>query len=246
MTIKKSSMILIFAILLTCFILTAKFISADDQLYIGCGGDNQTMIGCLGDNQTFSTATEVALQNVSAPAGNGTIVINQTNITNIIVQGGGGGGGGGGGIVITGTAAPTFSLSTNNLTAFLKQGEIVTQSVTISNIGTQASTILISNQLGDLVRFSDTSVNLNPGESKTISIDFIARNDTSPNLYLGSIVFSSNGASLPVFAALEVESANPLLDVAINLPMVLSRRAARPRRWLQRIVMPGLTSTSPS
>lgn len=214
---KKSSAIFLFAIFVVCFIITTKIISADDQLYIGCGGDNQTMIGCMGDNQTFTTATEVALQNVSAvPSGNGTIVINQTNVTNIIVQGGGGGSGGT--TYVPTTTTPTFSLSTTNMTAFLKQGQVITQTVTVTNNGAQAATISISNSLPNLILLSDTSVTLNPGQSQTISVDFIASNDTVPNLYLGSLLFSSNGASLPIFAAIEVESSNPLLDIAINLP----------------------------
>ncbi len=215
---KKNVQIFLLLVLVICIVLTAKLISADDQLYIGCGGDNQTMIGCLGDNQTFTTSTEVALQNVSLPA-NGTTIINVTNVTNvttIVIQGGGGGGGGGTPYPVPST--PTFTLSTNSLKAFLKQGEIATQTITVTNIGTQAASMSISNGLGTLARLSDTSFNLNPGESKIITIDFIARNDTPPDLYLGSFIFTSNGASLPAFAALEIESSNPLLDVAINLP----------------------------
>jgi len=214
---QKKNLQIFVLILIACFLLTTKVISADSELYIGCGsGDNQTFLGCIGDSQLYSTATAVALANVSAPpAGNGTTIINVTNVTTIIIQGGGGGGGG---YVPPSTAAPTFSLSTNSMKAFLKQGEIVTQMIVVTNNGAQAVAITISNGLGVLARLSDTSINLNPGESKTIAIDFIARNDTVPDLYLGSIIFSSNGASLPVFAALEIESSNPLLDVAINLP----------------------------
>jgi hypothetical protein len=214
---KKNLVLPVFLILIACFFLASKFVSADLELAIPCGGDNQTMLGCLGDSQLYTTATEIAFANASAPAGNGTTVINVTNVTTIVIQGGGGGGGGGGAPYAV-PSTPTFTLSTNSLKAFLKQGEIVTQTITVTNIGTQAASMSVSNGLGALARLSDTSFNLNPGESKTITIDFIARNDTTPDLYLGSFIFTSNGASLPVFAALEIESSNPLLDVAINLP----------------------------
>jgi uncharacterized membrane protein len=215
---KKRNLIILFFTFVICFILIAKFISADDQLYIGCGGDNQTMFGCMGDNQTFTTATEVALQNASVPMGNGTTIINVTNVTTITTVVQGGGGGGGAITYVPTTTTPTFSLSTNNLSAFLKQGQVVTQTLTITNNGAQAATISISNQMGNLVQLSDTSVTINPGQSQTITINFVASNTTTPNLYLGSILFTSNGASIPVFVALEIESSNPLLDVAINLP----------------------------
>jgi hypothetical protein len=210
-----------FAVLAVCIILTAKFASSNEELIVPCGaGDNQTMIGCPGDNQTM-IALAALPSNVSAiSVTNSTNVTNVTNITinNVVVSGGGGGG-------VTylpspssPTTTPTFTLSPSNFTEILKQGQVATESVIITNIGTQAADISILNQLGDLARLSTNSVNLDPGQSTTITIDFIASPTTTPNLYLGSIVFQSGSYSQSLFAALEVESANPLLDVAINLP----------------------------
>ena len=59
---------------------------------------------------------------------------------------------------------------------------------------------------------------MNPSESKTISIDVIATDTVTPNLYVGKLTLTAGGPEVDVFTAINVESKNPLLDVAINLP----------------------------
>jgi len=181
-----------------------NFISASDpQLDIPTGGDSQTTIRGLGDLQLFITGS-VANDTITPP------------ITPIIPPSPSPSPSPGGGPSGTGAA---FTLDPETLQAFLTQGEIVTETVTIKNIGGQAITVNITNgRLEDLVRLSDDSVQLSPGESKSITIDLIAREDTIPDLYMGLITFQSGSTIQYLYIALEIETKNPLLDVAVNIP----------------------------
>ena len=212
MPIKRFQIILIALVIISLI----NFISAiDPQLDIPVLGDNQTTIRSFGDAQLYVTGS----------AGNATAETPSTNNTIIITvpgppSAGGGGGGGGAGAI---TPTPMFTLSPNILKAFLRQGEIVTQSFTIKNNGVTPITVNITigdlGDLGDLVRLSDNLATLNPGETRTITVDFIARDDTTPDLYMGRIHFESGGVLQYISVALEIETKNPLLDVAVNIPL---------------------------
>jgi hypothetical protein len=209
----KKKIITPLAIVISILILTS-LIFADDQLTIFCGGDNQTMIGCLGDSQLYSAGLSAPMQTYPSPSNQS----NQSNQTVIIINNGGGGGGGTNTITVPTNAPIPFTLSTNNIKTDIKQGQVSSENVTITNIGQQEINISITNQIGNLARLSSNYIDLKPGQSQVVTIDFIASMDTTPNLYIGSIIFQSGGSSQQLSAAIEVDSANPLLDVAINLP----------------------------
>ncbi|MFZ1971170.1 MAG: hypothetical protein WAU65_03270 [Candidatus Nanoarchaeia archaeon] len=200
--------------LIAFIILATSLILADNELTVFSGGDNQTAIGIFGDAQLYSTGLSAPMQTYQSSNQS-----NQSNQTIIIVNNVGSGGGGGTTTVTVPTNVPIpFTLSTNNIKTDIKQGQVSSENVTVTNIGQQVINVSITNQIGNLVRLSDNYISLNPGQSQVVTIDFIASPDTTPNLYIGSIIFQSGNSSQQLSAAIEVDSANPLLDVAINLP----------------------------
>lgn len=208
---KKIQIFILFLIILSLI----SFISAiDPQIDIPVLGDNQMTIRSFGDAQLYVTGSAGNATVGVAPPTNNTIIITTPGPP---TAGGGGGGGGGGGAALGPTSM--FTLNPDSLKAFLRQGEIVTQEFTITNNGPQPITINItSGKLGDLIRLSDNLITLNPGETRRISVDFIARDDTPPDLYMGHILFESGGTVQSLSVALEIETKNPLLDVAVTIP----------------------------
>lgn len=139
-----------------------------------------------------------------------------TTITTIINEGGGGGGGGGGGVVIP---ANKYSLNPEQILVYLKQGETTTKYFTIENTDTKKLDLTIKTKnLEDLVAISETKISLNPKESKVIRLDFLARNDTIPNLYLGKIIVSSSNTEKDILVMMEIESKSPLFDIKMRIP----------------------------
>jgi len=138
-------------------------------------------------------------ENLTAPSGGTTIVVS-----------GGGGGGGGGGII----PSNLFSIDKSQLLVSIVQGSIDTEEITINNQDTKPLYFQISSdQLDNLAIINETNFSLNPGESKTILIDFIARDDTNPDLYLGKIKIVSGGTEKDVMVGLNIQSRGALLDV---------------------------------
>lgn len=150
----------------------------------------------------------------------GTLVFNVTHFsaysseetpTTATVTSSGGGGGSSGG-------SSTFDLDKTQLSVSLSQGEIKTQYITINNTGGQTTDFKIQNGLGNLAVINESSFSLPAGQSKKISIDFIARENTLTDLYLGKITVSGGGISKEIFTSIEVESATALLDVNVEIP----------------------------
>jgi uncharacterized membrane protein len=146
----------------------------------------------------------------------GTLIFNVTQFSNysadetpvVEIAGSPAAGGGGGSIIYK-----AFNLDKGQISLSLKQGEIKTEEITITNNKDQAVNFEIQNLLEDFIILRQPSFSIGPKESKTISIDFIARKDTIPDLYLGKIIVSSGEESQRVLIAIEVESEGILLDV---------------------------------
>jgi len=100
----------------------------------------------------------------------------------------------------------------------LKQGETKKQTFTIKNTGKTKKILNLSYEgLENFIRLSETEIELEADETKTIIIDFIAREDTIPNLYLGSILIKANPIEEKILIAIEVESKEALFDVKIDI-----------------------------
>ena len=112
-----------------------------------------------------------------------------------------------------------ISVSQDEIKVKLKQGQITTEQLTITNnenrkIDFEISASLLENRI--ILRESKFS--LASGESKTISIDLIARESTKPDLYLGKLIVKGGGETKEILVAIEIQSANALLDVRVEIP----------------------------
>ena len=136
--------------------------------------------------------------------------------------GAGGGGGGGGG----GTAPPIpividFSVDKTTLKVVLKQGQTKEETLSIKNIGTTIFDVKaylkgiekfkISPEVGEIIHL------LNPDEEKTIRFVFKALENEKPDIYTGKIVLKSPSIEKEINTLIEVDSAEPLFDVDVEV-----------------------------
>ena len=134
-------------------------------------------------------------------------------------SGGGGGGGGGGG-----TATPVvtdFSIDKTSIKVILKQGETKKETLTLKNIGT---TIFdIKSVFEGVGKFKikpeaeEIVTSLSPNEEKTIEFVFKALENEKPEIYPGKITLKSPSVAKEIATIVEVDSAQPLVDVDVEV-----------------------------
>jgi uncharacterized membrane protein len=122
---------------------------------------------------------------------------------------------GGGSVALKGS----FKVDLDSIATKLKQGQIATESITLTNNGTKRLYFELEDSpiLRNLLKISEKTFSLDPGESKVIIIDMIAREDTIPDLYLGKISVKANGLEKEIFVLIEIESKAALLDVRAEI-----------------------------
>ncbi|MBX4196409.1 hypothetical protein KW805_02365 [Candidatus Pacearchaeota archaeon] len=124
----------------------------------------------------------------------------------------------GGSSSTTGGITKNLEIDPEQLSISLKQGEIKTRSMKITNTGNTPSHIIVKAQkLGNLVRIDEESLDLQPGQARTVSIDFIAKEDQLPGPYLGKIVVFDGAADHEVLIIIDVQSKNPLFDIKTEI-----------------------------
>lgn len=112
-----------------------------------------------------------------------------------------------------------FRLDKEKITVKLKQGETKSEEITITNTGFKRIKIdLAFSGLEEFTKINRASFELNPGESEKVILDFIARENTSPDLYLGKLIARSDNTEKEVLISMEVETKNPLFDVSLEIP----------------------------
>ena len=160
-----------------------------------------------GDTLTGDVVTGDAITG-NATSSNVAVSVTIADTTEEAPSGGGGGGGGG---------VSSFSIDNNQISVTLKPGQVKTENITVTNNGTRSIRIVAENLFNDFVIRIEDAIDLNPGESKTIPIYLVAREDTIPDLYLGKIILSSGDIRKEVLIAIEVESEGILLDVRAEI-----------------------------
>lgn len=120
------------------------------------------------------------------------------------------GGGGGGGLI--------FTTSVDEISISLKQGDVKTKEITISNLGNNKLSFLVYSDIGEFVKINQENFQIGPKEKKTIIIDFIARENTIPELYLGNLFIEALGVKKIIPITIEVESKVALFDISIEIP----------------------------
>ncbi|MDO8528302.1 MAG: hypothetical protein Q7S06_00205 [Nanoarchaeota archaeon] len=141
--------------------------------------------------------------------------ITTTTTTTVTVTGGGTSGGGYGARLPEGG----FILNAEDIQVSVKQGQIVTKNFIITNQDNKNINIKINElKIEDLVLIQEQNFSLGPYQSKIISFDIFAREDTLPKLYLGKIFISSESTRKELLVGIEVESKEPLFDVKVSIP----------------------------
>ncbi|MBI2043609.1 hypothetical protein HYT25_04440 [Candidatus Pacearchaeota archaeon] len=127
------------------------------------------------------------------------------------------GGGGGGGLVLP-KLKKGITISDEQISVSLKQGSVFTQKITIKNDDTKKLRITIENsRLKDFLVVREPFFELNPGESMEVTLDFLARGDTKPDLYLGTLLVKTEYEEKQILVAIEVESLKSLLDARAEI-----------------------------
>lgn len=162
------------------------------------GNDISPVTGKFTGQLQFSVGDEVNTTNSSEGETSGSNVGSGGSGTNTIVE------------IIT---------STDVIQVSLLPGESKKETFTLTNKG--AKQIILDLNLQNASYFVDletTHLTLQPGESKNISLTFFANESEAPALHIGSLQISGSGVDEIIILALEIQSANALLDVGLEIP----------------------------
>jgi len=122
---------------------------------------------------------------------------------------------GGGGKRIT----KGFSIDKENIKISLKQGQTKEEQITIKNKGNKKINFKISTiGVEEFIKINEAEFNLDAEESKTVNIDFIAKEESIPDLYVGKLLIKGDGTEKEIPVAVEVESEEALFDVKLEIP----------------------------
>ncbi len=112
-----------------------------------------------------------------------------------------------------------FDLDKEEIKVELKQGETKQEIIRIRNNDNRTLQFLIlQERLDEVILIDENSFSLKPGEEKEVILDFIARENNLPDLYLGKIIVESEGSSQEIFVSVEVETKKALFDVKATIP----------------------------
>jgi len=129
--------------------------------------------------------------------------------------GGGGGGGLGAGFVPEKEISPSIKLDTDLIKVSLKEDQIITESLRITNDGnTKLELNLKISGVEEFIFLSEDSITLELGESKSIKLKIVG---ISIGAYSGKILIKGDGINESVRVIFDVESKKILFDIALDL-----------------------------
>ena len=127
----------------------------------------------------------------------------------------------GGRITTSVPVAADFTVDKTTLKVVLKQGQTKTENLSIKNTGTTIFDIkALLQELGDFKVFPELNeavATLQPNEEKTINFTFKASENKKPDVYTGRITLKSPSVEKEINTIIELESAEPLFDVDIEV-----------------------------
>jgi len=112
----------------------------------------------------------------------------------------------------------SFSTNIGEIKISLKQGETKSEEIKIKNQRDTKLLFSISSDIGELVKIREENFELAPKEEKTIIIDFIAKENAVPDLYLGNLLIRIKDEQKSIPITIEVESKEALFDVRLDIP----------------------------
>jgi len=130
-------------------------------------------------------------------------------------------GGGGGAAAPAVTKVSDFTIDKETIKITLRQGQKKEETVNIKNTG--ETTLNIRATLKPLREFifspalDEVKITLNPDEKQPLNLIFGAKEDQKPGIYTGEIVIKSGALEKIINVILEIESAQPLFDVDVEV-----------------------------
>jgi len=114
----------------------------------------------------------------------------------------------------------SFDIDLEEITVQIKQGETMEKEIILINNGDEKLSFSLEEtpSITQFIKIDEKEFELNPGEVKMIIIDFLVKEETIPNLYLGRIFLKAGGIEKDILIGIEVVTKNPLFDLEIDLP----------------------------
>lgn len=126
------------------------------------------------------------------------------------------GGGGGGGVT---TITPlNFTLDTNLIDVKMTQGISVLKSFTVRNPTTTSMLINIGDSDLSMMKLSDKSFILQPGQSRTVTVNITSQNNQALNLYIGHVLVWTSSHQEDIVFSIEIVSPDSLFDIVSEIP----------------------------
>lgn len=197
---------------------------------------NSTQTGVSGAGELFNVTFDSAgsLERrfatfVYADGTSETVYYNATTTPTPTTPTSGGGGGGGGGGVSSNSTTPlpdgvSIVVVPDDLSITTVSGTFIEREMTVANTGTVPVTLSVSieGEVADVIGVDDSSLSLNPGEQKTITLSI---NAPEAGLLTGNIVFGTGSAVAAVVpVVINIQSDNFLFDVSLSILNKLIKR----------------------
>ncbi len=114
-----------------------------------------------------------------------------------------------------------FMLNQEQISVRIQQGETQSKTINVTNYGKERIVLTLNESatLEPLLKITPRTLILEPGQSKLVQIDIIARENIFSEIYLGELMFHTNTKiqkSIPLL--IEVVTKSPLFDVRIYVP----------------------------
>ena len=111
-----------------------------------------------------------------------------------------------------------FTINKDTINVKLKQGETKKESFEIMNQGNETFYFMINPiKTENFLKISNRTFELAPGERIEILLDFIARENILPDLYLGKLIIETQNQQKEILIVMEVESDKSLFDIRTEI-----------------------------
>jgi len=188
-----------------------KEISSISEISSNCGGVDEVSITCPGTAGSYICTVMGSQYKVEGLQNSGVKEYSPGGSTSS------GGGGGGGAAVVQPTISEKkseFSVQPNFIKISMEQGEKKSQTLEIKNTGDTPLDINMEVSLiSKYLSLSEEHFSLEPGSSKTITLDISVVENELPDSYIGRIIVYEGGMTKLINVIIEVKEKNSIFDI---------------------------------
>src|SRR3989344_213596 len=111
-----------------------------------------------------------------------------------------------------------FAIDKENIKVSIKKGETENVKITVKNTGNQNLNINLEPfNINNLIKINESNFILKEKESKTINLEFYAKESIKTSIFLGYIKISGDSMIKEIPVTIEVESPDALFDIIISI-----------------------------